>query len=91
MKIQIKTLLKTEFRQHYIGKTLNVSKTWQRNENKIDQRLRKVSTITDHRNSLRLCKQDRTKTSYKLIFEFVLSNGKQFSDRTIRRRLLDMT
>ena len=51
---------------------------------------KKASTTTDDRNLLRLCKQDRTKTSQKLSSELVLSNGKNLSARTIRRRLFDM-
>ena len=51
---------------------------------------KKTSATTDDRNLLRLCKQDRTKTSQELLSELVLSNRKQLSARTIRRHLLGM-
>ena len=99
-KIEIKALLQVRFTQHYIGKTLSVSKTCVRNVAKKlkqnlllsssrGQGLKKASTTTDDRDLLRLWEQDRTKTSQELSSELVLSNGKQLSARTIRRRLLD--
>ena len=101
MKIESKALLQVGFSQCYIGKTFSVSKTCFWNvAKKLKQNLplsnsrgqgrKKVSTTTDDRTLLRLCKQDRTKTSQKLSSELVLSNGKELSVRTIRRRLLDM-
>ena len=103
VKIESKPLLPVGFSQRYIGKTVSVSKTgvWsvakklKQNfpfSNSCGQGLKKASTTTttDDRDLLHLCKQDRTKTSQKLLSEFVLSNGKQFSAQTIRRRLLDI-
>ena len=101
MQIETKALLKTRFSQRYIGKALSVSKTCarcvakklkqnSRLSNSRGQGREKAPTTTDERNLLRLCKQDRTKTSQELSSELVLSNGKQLSARTIRRRLLDM-
>ena len=87
-KIEIKALLKAGFSQHYIGKTLSVSKTCVLNATKkLKQNLtlsnsrgqgrKKASTTTtDDRNLLHLCKQDRTKTNQELSSELVLSNGK---------------
>ena len=101
-KIEIKTLLKVGFSQRYIAETLSVSKTCVWNvAKKLKQNLplsnsrgqgrKKASITTDDRNLLRLCKQDRKKTSHELSSEHVLSNGKQLSAQIIRcRRFLDM-
>ncbi|CAF4872642.1 unnamed protein product [Rotaria socialis] len=56
-----------------------------------DQGRKKASTPIDDRNSLRLCKKYRTKSSQILSSELMLSNGKHLSARTVRRRLLDMS
>ena len=100
-KIEIKTLLEAGFTQRYIAHDRNVSKTCVANvakklkqnlplSNTLGQGRRKASTKADDRNLLRLCKKDRTKSSKELSAELVLSSGKQLSDRTVRRRLLDM-
>ena len=89
--IEIKALLKAGFSQRYIGKTLSVYETCVWNvAKKLKQNLplsssrgqqgrKNPSTTTDDRNLLCWCKQNRTKTSQELLFELVLSNGKQLS------------
>ena len=100
-KIEIKALLQAGFSHRYTGKALSVSKTcfWSLAKklkqnlplsNSRGQERKKASTITDDRNLLRFCKQDETKINQELLSKLVLSNGKQLSARTIRRRLLNM-
>lgn len=100
-KIEIKALLQSGFTQRYVAEDRHVSKTCVLNvAKKLKQNLplsnspgqgrKKASTTADDRTLLRLCKQDRTKTSEQLSTDLVLSNGKQLSARTVRRRLLDM-
>ena len=73
------------FQKHEFG-------VWQKNlkQNLPFQGLKKASTTTDDRNLLRLCKQDRTKTTQESSSELMLSNGKKLSTRTVCRRLLDV-
>ena len=100
-KAEIKALLEAEFSQRYVANKLGVSKTCVLHvAKKLKEKLpllhspgqgrRKISTTTDDRNLLRLCKKDRTKSSKELSSEFLLSNGKRLSAQTIRRRHLDM-
>jgi transposase len=100
-KTEIKALVQQGFTQRYIAEELGVSKTCVLGvAQKLKQNLplsnlpgqgrKKASTATDDRNLLRLCKKGRTKSSQELSSELLLSNGKQLSARTIRRRLLDL-
>ncbi|CAF5160320.1 unnamed protein product, partial [Rotaria magnacalcarata] len=100
-KIEIKALLEFVITQRRIATDLgvskkcvyNVSKKLKKNlplSNAPGQGRKKASTPIYDRNLLRLCKKYRTKSSRILSSELMLSNGKHFSARTVRRRLLDM-
>ncbi|CAF1003959.1 unnamed protein product [Rotaria magnacalcarata] len=100
-KIEIKALLEFGITQRRIATDLgvskkcvyNVSKKLKKNlplSNAPGQGRKKASTPIDDRNFLRLCKKYRTESSRILSSELMLSNGKHFSARTVRRRLLDM-
>ena len=69
---------------------LKCSKTIKTKFTFIELGRKKALTTIDNRNLLRLCKQNRTKTSQKLSSELVLLNEKQLSVRIIRRRVLNM-
>ena len=100
-KIETKALLEARFSQRCVTNKLGVSKKCVLHvAEKLKEELPlspspsqgrlKASATTDDRNLLRLSKRNRTKSSRELSSEFLLSNGKRLSARTVRRRLLDM-
>jgi transposase len=99
-KIQIETLLNDGQSQRMVAKKVGVSQNCVKNifakmkqnlplKNAPGQGRKRVSTPTDDRHLLELCKKDRTKSSQQLSSEWILSNGKTLSAVTVRRRLLE--